>query len=59
MIGRKFIIKNAEIFSEQNAKISPENVLPLPINRKKNELISLSYDVNNDVVYSKSKPIQL
>jgi len=37
MIGRKFIAKNAEIFSEHNTKkILPENSLPLPRNRQKN-----------------------
>jgi len=37
-------------------KILPENSLPLPTNRQKHEIISLSYDVN-DRVYSKSKSI--
>jgi len=39
-------------------KVSPENSLPLPRNRQKTEMISISYDVN-DHVYSKSKSIQL
>jgi len=46
VIGLNFILKNAKFFSERNAKISPEIL--------KNEMISLSYDVNIHV-YSKSK----
>jgi len=35
MIGKNSIAKKFEKFSERNAKISPENFLPLPKNRKK------------------------
>jgi len=47
VIGRNFIAKYVENFSECNAKISPEISLPLPRNRQKTEMISLSYDVND------------
>jgi len=30
MVGKNYIVKNSENFSEHNAKISPENSLPLP-----------------------------
>jgi len=46
-----------KISANQNPqKISPKNSLPLPRNRKKNEMISLIYDVN-DHVCLKSKSI--
>jgi len=47
MIGRNFIVKNVKNFSESNAKLLPENPLPLPRNRQKTEMISLSYDGNS------------
>jgi len=40
MIGRSFIVKNAEKFSEYNAKISFKNSLPLPRNRLNTERIT-------------------
>jgi len=50
VIDRNCIAKNAENFSEHNAKISPDNSLPLPRNRQKIEIILLSYEsVNNNV----------
>jgi len=54
MNDRNFIVNNVEKFFEHNANISPENSLPLPRYRQKNEINSLSYDVN-DCVYSKSQ----
>jgi len=62
MIGKNFIVKNAEIFSEHNAKKSPENSTPLPRNRKKYEMTLLSYDVNdlfNFVDSQNFKPISV
>jgi len=56
MIGRNFIVRNMEIYYEQIAKKLPENSLPLPRSRKKNEIISLNFDFN-DHVYSKFKSI--
>jgi len=58
MIGRNFIVKHAEIFSEHNAKNFAWNSFPLTEKWSKKEMIQLSYDVN-DQVYSKLKPIQL
>jgi len=52
--GRSFTAKNAKKISEHNAKNFARNSLPLPRNRQKTKLISLSYDVN-DHVYSKLK----
>jgi len=49
MIGRNFIVKSAKIFSEHNASKFTENSIPLPKNRKKIEIISLSYDINDHV----------
>jgi len=37
---------------KHNAKLSQENLLPLPWNPRKNEMTLLSYDIN-DHVYSK------
>jgi len=56
MIGRNFIVKS-ENFFEHSPKNSSENSIPLPINRKKYENISLSYDVNDQHVYSISKSV--
>jgi len=53
MIGRNSI---AKIFSELNEKISPENLLYHYRESLKNEMISLSYDVN-DHVFSKSNSV--
>jgi len=52
MISRSFIVKIAENFSEKNFSWKFLTVT----NRKKIEIISLSYDVN-DHVYSKSKSV--
>jgi len=48
VIDKKFCRKRAKIFSEHNAKISPENSLPL-LKNPKTETISLDYDVNDHV----------
>jgi len=37
-----------------NAKISPEKFLSIPKNRKKKEIISLNYDVNDHVYLSQN-----
>jgi len=52
MFDRNFIVKNAKKCSENNAKKSPEKILPLPRIRQKNKIILFSYDVN-DRVYVK------
>jgi len=56
MIVYELFRKIAEKLLNTMQKISPENSLTLPRNRPKNEMISLSYDVN-DHVYSKSKSV--
>jgi len=55
MNGRNSNAKSIK-FSEHNAKISPENSIPLSKNLQKTELVSLSYDVN-DMFTQKSKSI--
>jgi len=54
MIERNFIVKVGKISLNTMQTILPENAVPLPQNRQKSEMNSLSYDVN-DHVYSKSK----
>jgi len=54
MISRYSIVKNAEKILIVMQKISSENSLPLPRNRKKTEKISLRYDVNDHVYSTKS-----
>jgi len=51
MIGGNSIAKIRENIYEFNAKISPENFLPLPRNRKNTHKISFS-DYVNDHAYS-------
>jgi len=46
MIGRNFNVKKFGKFSEHNAQKIAQNSLPLPRNRQKTDMISLSYDVN-------------
>jgi len=60
MIGGNFIVKNSKKISKRNDKISPENSLPLSINPKQSELISLNYDVNDHVysIYLFKDPVQ-
>jgi len=41
-IGRNVIVKNADYFYQHSAKMSLENLLPLPRNRPKFKIISLS-----------------
>jgi len=48
-IGGSFIVKITKKFSEHNVKESSENSFPLPRNRKKTKIISLSYDSNGHV----------
>jgi len=52
----QFYCKNTENFLNAMQKVSPENSIALPRNRKKNGRVSLTYDVNEHV-YSKSKYI--
>jgi len=50
------MVKMQKIFLNTMQYISPENSLLLPRIRKKNEIISFSYDVN-DPAYSKLKSV--
>jgi len=56
MFGRNSIVKIKKKIPNTNAKNLPENSLPLPRNRKKTDIISLSHDVN-DHGNSKSKSV--
>jgi len=49
MIGRNFILKIAENFSEHNEKIRLKIPHPIQEFAKKNETISLTYDVNDQL----------
>jgi len=51
MIGRNFIVKNSEIFSEHNTEDFARKLLTEKLS--KSQMISLSYDIND--TYTKSQ----
>jgi len=52
-VGRYFIKKCAKNFSELVQKFWPKKFLPLPSNRQKTEMISLSYDDQNQNAFKR------